>query len=336
MAKFHLAGCYRNGLGVDQDHTKAVEIYRTIADRGISQAQVALGRCYESGEGVDQSFTTAIEWYSKAADQANEDGRLHIVFLRGWFSLIGHDVEQSDETAFNYWHEVSTQSTDPVIKPIATHMLGWMHYLGRGTQLDKQKGVKIIRDNQSEDFPLGEQNILTVVYAEPWINSSPPAPRKLFELCQLGSDRDWLCRHLMAVCLVSGLGSREQQEKTIGIFENLASDGHNDSQLWIGRLYWRSWRVSRNHQAAFKWFRKAADQGNSYGEYMVGYFTFNGIGVPKDRTMAVEWFRKSAEQGNRYGQAALGYCYERGRGITKNLDTANFWYRKSADQGFQD
>ncbi|KAI9201968.1 Sel1 repeat family protein, partial [Polychytrium aggregatum] len=69
MAHFHLAECYRKGLGVDQDHTKAVELYRSLADRGIPQAQVALGRCFENGEGVDQDFDSAIEWYSKAAAQ---------------------------------------------------------------------------------------------------------------------------------------------------------------------------------------------------------------------------------------------------------------------------
>ncbi|KAI9201973.1 Sel1 repeat family protein, partial [Polychytrium aggregatum] len=73
MAQFHLAECYRNGLGVDQDHAKAVELYRSLADRGIPQAQVALGRCYESGEGVEQDYNTTIEWYSKAADQGSED-----------------------------------------------------------------------------------------------------------------------------------------------------------------------------------------------------------------------------------------------------------------------
>ncbi|KAI9193247.1 uncharacterized protein BJ171DRAFT_282104 [Polychytrium aggregatum] len=198
-AQYDLAGFYLNGIEVDKDHTKAAELYRGPADRGIPRAQVALGRCYEIGEGVEQSYDTAIEWYSKAADQANEDGRLHIVFLRGWLSFIGHGVEQSDETAFNYWHEVSTQSTDPVIKPIATHMVGWMHYLGRGTVRDEQKGVKIIRDNQSDEFKLGEGECL----AADWnIKSDSPAACKFFELCQLGSDRDWLCSHLMAVCNV--------------------------------------------------------------------------------------------------------------------------------------
>ncbi|KAI9209527.1 uncharacterized protein BJ171DRAFT_436671, partial [Polychytrium aggregatum] len=216
MARFHLAGCYHDGTGADQDHTMAFELYRSLADRGIPQAQVALGSCYQYGEGVDQDLNAAIEWYNKAADQGSEDGRLHIGFLRGWFSFIGHGVEQSDVDALNRWQEVSTLSTDPIIKFIATHMVGWMHYLGRGTVRDKQKGTKIIRDNQSDEFPFGEDECLA---GNSDADSDSPAAFMFFELCQLGSDRDWLCRHPMAVCLHYGFGTLKNQKKAAGIFE---------------------------------------------------------------------------------------------------------------------
>ncbi|KAI9203394.1 uncharacterized protein BJ171DRAFT_583231 [Polychytrium aggregatum] len=333
MAQFRLAECYLNGIEVDKDHTKAAELYRGPADRGIPQAQVALGRCYETGEGVEQSYDTAIEWYSKAADQGSEDGRLHIVFLRGWFSFIGHGVEQSDETAFNYWHEVSTQSTDPVIKSIATHMVGWMHYLGRGITQDKQEGVRIIRDNQSDEFGLGEAECLAYWSS---ISSNSPAACKFFQVCQLGSDRDWLCRHLMAVCVFHGFGTTEDKKKAIGIFEQLANEGHSDSQLWIGICYCFGRGVSRNYEKALEWLFKSASQGNSYGQWRVGNCYYYGYGVTGDERKAVEWFLKSAEQGNRYGQFWLGYCYQYGRGVPRDIDTAVFWYRKSADQGWQD
>ncbi|KAI9203908.1 uncharacterized protein BJ171DRAFT_582679 [Polychytrium aggregatum] len=334
MAQLHLAECYRNGLGVDQDHTKAVDMFRSFADGGVPHAQIALGRCYENGEGVDQDYDAAIEWYSKATDQGSDDGRLHTVFLQAWFSLIGHGVDQSDADAFNHWQQVSNLSTDSVIKPIATHMLGWMHYLGRGTQLDKQEGVKMIRDNRSDEFPLGEDECLAPYR---WrVSSDSPTSRKFFQLCQLESNRDWLCRHLMAVCLFHGFGTTENRKNAAVIFEQLANDGHSDSQYWIGWCYYRGGGVSGNYKKAFEWFSKSVDQGNSYGQYMVGYCYYYGYGVAKDETKAVEWFRKSAVQGNRYGQNYLGHCYQNGEGVPENIDTAIFWYRKSAGQRWQD
>ncbi|KAI9199653.1 uncharacterized protein BJ171DRAFT_462347 [Polychytrium aggregatum] len=219
MAQLYLAQCYRNGIGVNEEHTKAIELYLSLADRGIPQAQVALGGCYESGEGVDQDYGTAIEWYSKAADQGSEDGRLHIV-------------------------------------------------------------------------------------------------------------------HLMAVCLVGGFGTPANKKKAAaGIFEQLANDGHSDSQFWIGWCHRWSWGVSKDTEKAFEWLSKSAKQDNSYGQWMVGECYSRGCGVTKDWTKAAEWFRKSAEQGNQYGQCWLGICYENGFGAPMNIDTAVFWYRKSADQG---
>ncbi|KAI9202694.1 uncharacterized protein BJ171DRAFT_600702 [Polychytrium aggregatum] len=328
MAQFRLAECYRSGVGISQDHTKAVELYRGLADRGISQAQIALGSCYQYGEGVDQSFTTAIEWYSKPADQGSEDGRLHIELLRAWLSFIGHDVEQSDEVAFNHWQEVGTRSNNPVLKPIATHMVGWMHYLGRGTVQDKQKGIEIIRVNKSHEFKFGESECL----AGDSTLSDSPTSRKFFELCRLGSERDWLCRHLMAACLHLGFGTTGDREKAAGDFEQLANEGHSDSQFWIGECYYRGQGVPEDDSKAFEWYTKSAYQGNSYGQWMVGACRFYGHGVTEDFTKAVEWLRRSAEEGNRYGQYTLAVCFESEFGVPEDRETAVFWYRKSAYQ----
>ncbi|KAI9201860.1 uncharacterized protein BJ171DRAFT_516742 [Polychytrium aggregatum] len=334
MAQFHLAECFLDGIGVNQDHTKAVEMYRGIAGRGVPRAQIALGRCSENGEGVDQSYDTAIEWYAKAEAQGSSDGRLRIEFLRGWFAFIGHGVEQSDIDALGHWQEVSTKSGDAVIKPIATHMVGWMHYLGRGTVQDKQKGVQIIRDNKSDEFPLGEDRCLACGFTEPWICYNSPGPRKFLTMCQLGSEHDWLCKHLVALCQYSYFGTIRGRDKARGIFEELANDGHSDSQLWIGECYFNDHEGSEEDMSkAFQWFSKSANQGNSYGQWRVGYCYFIGEGATKDYAKAVEWFSKSAEQGNRYAEYYIGECYQYGYEFTKNDDTAELWYCKAEDQG---
>ncbi|KAI9203178.1 uncharacterized protein BJ171DRAFT_511071 [Polychytrium aggregatum] len=331
MAQFHLAECHLNGSKVDRSHTKALNLYRKLASRGISQAQVALGQRYEAGEGVDRDFDTAIEWYTKAADQGSEDGRHHIMFLRGWASFIGHSVEQSDIGALSYWQEVSTKSTNPVLKSIATHMVGWMHYLGRGTQQDELKGVKIIRENESHGFKLGEDQCLGSNWNS--VSSDSHAAHKFFELCQLGSDKIWLCKHLMAVCLVNGFGTAQDQKRAANAFQQLASEGHAASQFWLGGCYYNHWGVSQDYRQAFEWYNKSAEQDNSYGQWMVGLCYSGGAGVLKDDNKAAEWFRRSAEQGNRCGQNALGRCYKDGKGVAEDIETAAFWYCKAADQG---
>ncbi|KAI9192913.1 uncharacterized protein BJ171DRAFT_538013 [Polychytrium aggregatum] len=332
IAQLRLAKFYRDGIGLSQDHTKAAELYLNLAKRGCAAAQVGLGRCYENGEGVVQDFTKAIEWYINAADQGSEDGRLHVVFLRGWFSLIGYGLEQSDVGALNDWQEVSAKSSDSVLKPIATHMVGWMYYLGRGIQQDQQRGIKIIRENRSDDFRFGEGECLAGYRC---VKSMFPAATKIYQLCQLGSERDWLCKHLMAVFLAIGFGTVRGMQRATSIFEQLVNEGHSDSQHWLGRCWFYGWGVSRELPKAIEWCSKSAEQGNSYGKWGVARCYYWQNDVAEDLTKTVEWCRLSVEQDNRYGQFLLGSCYQKGDGVAKDIDAAVFWLRKAADQGFE-
>ncbi|KAI9193210.1 uncharacterized protein BJ171DRAFT_301331 [Polychytrium aggregatum] len=329
MAQFHLAGYYRNGFGVCRDHTKAINMYIKLANHGVASAQFVLGRCYENGTGVRQGYDAAIEWYTKAADQGSEDGRLRIVFLRAWFSFIGRGVEQSDVDALTRWQEVRTKSSDPTIKPIATYMVGWMHYLGRGTQRNERKGIKIICDNQSDDFFLADDCLTERRLAR----SDSPASCKFFNLCKLGSKRDWLCKHLMAICLIHGFGTLIDRKQAVVMLEQLANEGHDDSQYWLGDCYYCELSSPKNTPKAFRWFVQSANQGNSYGQYLVGRRYYDGRGVEKDHVKAAGWFRLSAERGNRNAQRWLGTCYQNGEGVDLDIDSALFWYRRSAEQG---
>ncbi|KAI9202785.1 uncharacterized protein BJ171DRAFT_461222, partial [Polychytrium aggregatum] len=135
-AQYDLAGFYLNGIEVDKDHTKAAELYRGPADRGIPRAQVALGRCYEIGEGVEQSYDTAIEWYSKAADQANEDGRLHILWIGICYSF-GGGVSKDHKKAFEWFSRSADQGNS-----YGQWWVGNCYLCGRGVTEDERKAVE--------------------------------------------------------------------------------------------------------------------------------------------------------------------------------------------------
>ncbi|KAI9205530.1 uncharacterized protein BJ171DRAFT_567310 [Polychytrium aggregatum] len=104
-----------------------------------------------------------------------------------------------------------------------------------------------------------------------------------------------------ACALMNGLGTKRDKDRAATIFEQLANDGHSDSQFWLARCF--------------------------------GVCHHNGYGTAEDVAKAAEWYRLSADQGNRYGQSCLGVDYLDGRGVAKDMDTAIVWLRKSADQG---
>ena len=47
---------------------------RAHADKGEPEAQNALGLMYRNGRGVTQDFTQAIQWFQKAAEHVEREG----------------------------------------------------------------------------------------------------------------------------------------------------------------------------------------------------------------------------------------------------------------------
>ena len=71
-AQASLGIIYQNGIGVDQDSTKAVEWYQKAAAQGNAEAQYRLGLMYKVGlGGVPKDKGKAFEWDQKAAAQGH-------------------------------------------------------------------------------------------------------------------------------------------------------------------------------------------------------------------------------------------------------------------------
>ena len=66
-AEVALATLYFLGLGGKKSDERAVELYRSAAEKGHLDAQLELGYLYYSGQGVDQDYQQALYWFEKAA-----------------------------------------------------------------------------------------------------------------------------------------------------------------------------------------------------------------------------------------------------------------------------
>ncbi|KAI9204835.1 uncharacterized protein BJ171DRAFT_503807 [Polychytrium aggregatum] len=276
--------------------------------------------------------TTSTGWAEAATflQTAADHESLDAYFYLGWMYFLGLGVQQSDLDALEYWREVSTRSTDPISKPIATHMLGWLLYLGRGTAPDIGKGIMLIRQSKTSEFGLGEDELMS---SDTLISSDSATAAHFFHLCQLGLEHQWLCKHLVGVCYVHGFGSAQDQQRAADLFEELAGQGHDTSQYWLGKCLDRGWGRPIDVPAKYKWYLAAAEGGNSYAQNMIGRMHEVGSHVSKDDSCAAKWYRKSAEQGNKFGQNNLGWCYQAGCGVGQDPSVAIEWYRKSAEQG---
>ncbi len=77
-AQYQLGQCYENGIGVEQDMTEAVRLYKKAATNinenigynGHAGAMRCLADCYANGNGVRKNAKQAAAWYARA-DSAN-------------------------------------------------------------------------------------------------------------------------------------------------------------------------------------------------------------------------------------------------------------------------
>ena len=64
---FNFANCYHHGWGVEQNHEKAFEIFKAMADRGYTQAAFYVGLYYQEGLAGEQNYELAREYYEQGA-----------------------------------------------------------------------------------------------------------------------------------------------------------------------------------------------------------------------------------------------------------------------------
>lgn len=88
--------CYKYGIGISKNLSKAFEYYQKSADLGNSIAMHNLGQCYEEGTGVESDEQKAFEWYQKSAELENPNALccLALCYEKGIY--INRDTKKSN------------------------------------------------------------------------------------------------------------------------------------------------------------------------------------------------------------------------------------------------
>ncbi|MNG74184.1 Sel1 repeat protein [compost metagenome] len=90
-AQFLLAKKYDSGTGVEQNDTKAAELYYKAAVQGHSGAQCNLGFMCIMGLGVELNDRAAFDWFRKASNGGETLGTINL----GLSYMYGHGVKRS-------------------------------------------------------------------------------------------------------------------------------------------------------------------------------------------------------------------------------------------------
>ena len=75
LAQYALGIMYFEGLGVNRDYTKALNMYQAAAEKGYMVAQIELAQMYYLGQGALKDNTYAHMWWNIASAYGSQVGQ---------------------------------------------------------------------------------------------------------------------------------------------------------------------------------------------------------------------------------------------------------------------
>ena len=271
--------------GVSKSPANAYNYYKKAADQDYGYGYAGLASCYEKGIYVSKDSKKAITYYEKAIEKECIDV----------YSDLGELYESldEDELAFNVYKKGSDLGNLD-----CKESLGCAHYLGRGTNINKQKAIELWKEccnQESEDiipstaaYFLAEEYLsgqnMTVDYREAF---------RLLNIAVEKNDVYAICK--MAECYQNHIGVEKSLSKAIEFYKKGVDLGSSEAMNSLALLYLNERNEASN---AFSYFLQAAEVGDlPVAMWNVGFCYENGIGTDVDNELAEFWKNQAIEAG---------------------------------------
>lgn len=242
---------YEDGDGVEQDFTRAAELYKQAADLGNAEAMGRLGYLYYVGKGISQDYNKAKEYFEGAAIA----GELEAMAYLGLAYWGGKGVEQNYGKA-KEWFEKAAESGHKE----SLYCIGSFYENGNGVEqsysrakeyYEKAAGLGIARAM----FKIGE------FYENgAGVKRSYSKAKSWFE--KAAEHNDGEAMNKLGKMYLNGDGIGTSYSKAVKWFEKAMEYDCVDAVFNLGYCYENAKGVKQSYSAAKKLYEKAANLGN--------------------------------------------------------------------------
>ena len=111
------------------DYGVALQIFKSLAEKGDLVAQLNLEKMYREGKGVSKDYKAAVRWFNLSAAQGNAVSQYHL----GVAYSFGLGVVPDYEIALKWYLKSAEQGN-----AFAQHHLSLLYYFGNGVPEDKK------------------------------------------------------------------------------------------------------------------------------------------------------------------------------------------------------
>uniref|UniRef100_A0A8C4DZE0 Fibronectin type-II domain-containing protein n=1 Tax=Dicentrarchus labrax TaxID=13489 RepID=A0A8C4DZE0_DICLA len=283
---------------MNQNVTKAKEMFEKLAIEGSPKAQTALGFLYAAGLGVNSSQAKALVYYTFGA----LGGNLVAHMILGYRYWGGVGVPQSCESALTHYRLVANQVASDV-------------------SLTGGSAVQRIRLLDEVENPGSTSGMLE---------------EDLIQYYQFLAEKGDVQAQVNSVLInqLNVLMMLPIQQRAYDYFTQAANAGNTHAMAFLGKMYSEgSDYLPQNNETALQYFKKASDLGNPVGQSGLGMAYLYGRGVPVNYELALKYFQKAAEQGWVDGQLQLGTMYYNGIGVKRDYKQALKFFNLASQAG---
>lgn len=329
---------YYNGIGVEQDYLKAVELFIQAADLGSINAYHKLGLCYEFGYGVETDYEKSYGFFLVAAN----NGDMYAQNTIGYYLDHGYGVERNKVEAF-YWFMKSAEQGNSVAE--SNVGLYYRYAYGNVTRNDKE-AVKWFRKAANKGYDVAQYQLGLCYKNGLGVKSIGKSAYKWFSKAA-DQGHKW-AKYELGNCFANGVGVDKCLTDAFKWYESAAKDGLAEAQFELAQCYHHGIGTDFNYERSIIYFQKAANAGNKNAKKIMQevfhdeYIEENNeLFLQKadeycefrDYENAVFYYCKAVASDNDVAQLNLGECYYLGNGVEQNLAEAIYYFELSAEQG---
>ena len=301
-----------------------------LADKGYTEAQVAVGLFYENGSGVKANLSKAIKYYKMAADKDHADS---MVFYAN--AISRKDSKNFDESL--KWYQKAAELDSPRGQflyalaldkinqnkesiewlqksadngyPEAMYLLGKEYYFGVIVPRDDKKAFSLVEKAAKNRF-VKAYGMLGYFYLR---GIGVEQNGKMAAFCYRRGAIAGVpeAKYWYGIFLCDGYNVEKDVSKGYGLIKEAAEQEYSDAMMYIGLDYHTGGIAQKNPTKAFFWLKKAADKNNPTAIAVLGDVYIQGDGVKADKEKGLELYKKAAEMENPYGIFRWGqHLYE--------------------------
>ena len=249
--QFNLGRCYDDGIGVEKNHSKAVEWFAKAAEQGHSSGQYMLGLSCYFGDGIKKDYKKAFEWFAKAAEQGNPDGQWRL----GNCYYYGNGVEKDFAKAVEWYAKSAEQGN-----PVGQWRLGNCYYYGNGVEKDFAKAVEWYAKAAEQGNPVGQWKLGVCYSLGKGVEQNYAKAVELYTKSAEQGNPDGQYR--LGLCYYFGYGVEIDYVRAVEWFAKAAEQGNPDGQWRLGNCYYYGNGVEKDYAKAVELYTKSAEQGN--------------------------------------------------------------------------